>query len=206
MKIIWLGHACFKLETVEGSVVFDPFSDGSVEGLANIRETADLAIASHGHGDHAALENVVLSGKKPAMKITAIPCFHDDAGGTKRGVNLIHIVESEGLRVAHFGDLGHMLSPQQLAQVGALDAAMIPVGGFYTIDAKTAREIADALPCRIVIPMHYRSDSFGFPVLATLEEFLALSKNVVKYGQNTITVTADTPAQTAILQYCKSVS
>lgn len=203
MKITWLGHACFKLETVDGSVVFDPFSDGAVEGLADIRETADLALASHGHGDHAALENVVLSGKKPALKITAVACYHDDVNGEKRGANIIHIVESEGLRVAHFGDLGHMLSPQQLEEIGALDAAMIPVGGFFTIDAETARKIADTLPCRVVIPMHYRSDAFGFPVLATLEEFLAISKNVIKYGQNSLTLTADAPAQTAILQYCK---
>ncbi len=203
MKITWLGHACFKLETADGSVVFDPFSDGSVAGLDPIRESADLALASHGHGDHAALENVSLSGNKSSLRITAVPCFHDDEGGAKRGKNIIHIVESEGLRVAHFGDLGHMLSAQQLVQVGALDAAMIPVGGFYTIDAKMAREIADKLPCRVVIPMHYRSEHFGFPVLAALDEFCALSKNIVQYDSNTLLLTADTPAQTAILRYGK---
>ena len=130
MKITWLGHACFKLETADGSVVFDPFSDGAVEGLNNIREHADLVLASHGHGDHAALENVTLSGKKPTFNLKIISCFHDDVEGAKRGTNRIHIVESEGLRVAHFGDLGHMLSEQQFAEIGVLDAAMIPIGGF----------------------------------------------------------------------------
>ena len=203
MKITWLGHACFKLETADGSVVFDPFSDGSVAGLNNIREEADIALASHGHGDHGALENVKLSGKTPSFTVKTVECFHDDVQGAKRGKNIIHIIESEGLRVAHFGDLGHKLSDAQIAEIGHLDAAMMPVGGFFTIDAKTARETADAIGCRVVIPMHYRSESFGFPVLDTLDTFLSLSENVVKYDGAEIEIKADTPAQTAVLTYVK---
>ena len=42
--------------------------------------------------------------------------------------NTIHIIEAEGLRVAHFGDLGHMLLPEQIAEIGVLDLAMVPIG------------------------------------------------------------------------------
>ena len=162
MKLTWLGHACFRLDTDCGSVVFDPFRDGSVPGYRNIRETADMVLCSHEHGDHGARECVTLTGREPAFRVIRIPCFHDDAEGAKRGNNIIHIIEAEGLRAAHFGDLGHMLSPEQIQALGKLDLAMIPVGGFYTIDAQTAKQArrrarrprrrADALPFRALWP------------------------------------------------------
>ena len=48
-----------------------------------------------------------------------------------------------GVSVAHFGDLGHPLSPAQLEALGSCDAVLIPVGGFYTIDAPTAQAVAE---------------------------------------------------------------
>lgn len=53
----------------------------------------------------------------------------------------------------------------------------------------------------MVVPMHYRSDSFGFDVIARLEDFLDLCDHVVRYDGNTLELTCDTPAQTAVLTY-----
>ena len=78
MKITWLGHACFRLDTACGSVVIDPFQDGSVPGLQNIRETADLVLCSHGHGDHNARECITLTGNTPTFRVIRVPCYHDD--------------------------------------------------------------------------------------------------------------------------------
>ena len=33
MKLTWYGHACFRLESPDGTVVFDPYEPGSVPGL-----------------------------------------------------------------------------------------------------------------------------------------------------------------------------
>ena len=70
-----------------------------------------------------------------------------------------------GVSVAHFGDLGHPLSPEQLAELGGCDAILIPVGGFYTIDAAGAKAAADAVGASVVVPMHYRDGAVGFDVL-----------------------------------------
>ena len=67
-----------------------------------------------------------------------------------------------------------------------LDAILIPVGGYYTIDAAQAKTVVDDLAPRIVIPMHYRSDHFGYPVIGRLEEFTGLCRNVVEYDSNTL--------------------
>lgn len=203
MKLTWLGHACFRLDTDCGSVVFDPFRDGSVPGYRNIRETADMVLCSHEHGDHGARECVTLTGREPAFRVIRIPCFHDDAEGAKRGNNIIHIIEAEGLRAAHFGDLGHMLSPEQIQALGKLDLAMIPVGGFYTIDAQTAKQLVDALDVRVVVPMHYRSARFGLDAIAPLDGFTALCGDVKTYPGDSLTLAPDMPKQVAVLTYAE---
>jgi L-ascorbate metabolism protein UlaG (beta-lactamase superfamily) len=70
-----------------------------------------------------------------------------------------------------------MLSDEQLAQVGKVDILLTPVGGLWAIDAATGWKIANKLPAKIVIPMHYRDERCDFPV-AGVDEFLKGKKNV----------------------------
>lgn len=201
MNVIWNGHSCFTLEAAEGSVVFDPYQDGSVPGYAPLRLSADRVLCSHDHRDHGAKEVVSLSGKAPALQVEEIHTFHDPEKGALRGPNIIHIITAEGLRVAHLGDLGCDLEPEQVKQLQELDAVLIPVGGHFTIDARQAQAVAGQLGARVVVPMHYRSPAFGYDVIGPLDDFLALRTDVVKYEGNTLNLTKDTPAQTAVLTY-----
>ena len=178
MKLTWYGHSCFMMESRAGRVVFDPYADGSVPGLTLPRLTADLVLCSHGHADHAGEDKVTVSGEQTDYTVETLCCWHDDAGGTKRGENLIRIVSGGGARVAHLGDVGHMLSKGQIKALRHVDALLIPVGGFYTIDAAAARELADAIEPQLVIPMHYRGEGFGYDVIGTVQPFLDLTKNV----------------------------
>ena len=129
MRLIWNGHSCFTLETAGGTVVVDPYLDGSVPGLAPIRLRADAVYCSHDHRDHGARELVALTGEKPDVAVETIHTWHDDQQGAQRGPNTIHIFQAEGLRVAHLGDLGCDLTPEQTERLTGLDALMIPVGG-----------------------------------------------------------------------------
>ena len=176
IQIQWLGHSCFRVECQGYTVVLDPFEPGSVPGLRDIRQTADQVLCSHQHHDHNYRAGVALRQDGPAnpFTITALPSFHDGCGGAKRGPNTIHLLEAQGLRVAHLGDIGAMPAPDVVEQLQNLDAVLVPVGGFYTVGPKEAKEIVDALQARVVIPMHYRSDAFGFDVLAPVEDFLEL--------------------------------
>ena len=203
MNIIWNGHSCFTLDTTQGVVVLDPYQDGSVPGLSPLHLTADLVLCSHEHKDHGAREMVTLTGKPVSLQVEELPTFHDPEQGALRGTNIIRIFTAEGLRVAHLGDLGCDLTPEQAEKLQGLDALMIPVGGYYTIDARQAKALADALRPRVVIPMHYRGACFGYEVTGPLEDYLALcgGENVVHYSGNTLELTADTPAQTAVLTY-----
>lgn len=199
MKLIWHGHSCFTVETADGSAVFDPYEDHYVPGLAPLRLTADAVFCSHEHSDHNARNCVTLTGNKPTFTTEEIACYHDDRHGLLRGKNTICILSSEGLRVAHLGDLGHRLRGDALRRLRGVDALLIPVGGYYTIDPTTAKTIVSDIAPRVVIPMHYRLGGMGYDVLAELSEF-ADSSAVIR-PSNTFELTADTPAQTVILRY-----
>ena len=164
MNITWLGHSCFMLEADGFRALLDPYNE--VPGLPAIEAEANAVYCSHDHFDHAYTEKVRLtSGKENPFSVTEIQTFHDDKGGTLRGNNVIRKFTAGGVSVAHFGDLGHPLSPAQLEALGPCDAVLIPVGGFYTIDAPTAKAVAEATGAPVVVPMHYRNGPVGFDVL-----------------------------------------
>ena len=192
MKLTWYGHACFKLETADGSVVFDPYQPGDVPGLTLPPLSADAVICSHGHSDHNAAEAVTLSGKAPTYALTQIPCFHDEEGGKLRGTNLISIIESEGLRVVHMGDIGHPLSEEQFKALGQVDVMMIPVGGFFTVTGTQAAEIVKKSGAKAVIPMHFRGADFGYEVIGPVDEFLSQFPSCTFTGSASLELTPET--------------
>ena len=147
MKLIWHCHACFELISADGSVVFDPYSPGSVRGLELKPLRADCIICSHGHSDHNYTDGVELSGIEPGFSLTQVPTYHDGK---------------------------HTLDPETAAKLKPLDVLMIPVGGYYTICPQQAKEIAIALDAKTIIPMHYRGAGIGLENVAYVDDFLAL--------------------------------
>ena len=166
MLFTHINHAEFLIETESGvRIVTDPY-DGTC-GYPLQRTAADVVLVSHHHFDHDAVENVLGEPRvidqageytpESGVKITAVRGFHDDAGGSKRGETLLFLIETEGLRIVHLGDLGCALNEEQAGILKNPDVLMIPVGGFYTIDGKQAKEAADQLGARIILPMHYKT-------------------------------------------------
>lgn len=189
IKIRWLGHACFQIEKGAYSAVLDPFAPGSVPGFRDIDASANLVLCSHGHHDHNYTAAVTLlpEAKNP-FTVTKIETFHDDQNGAQRGLNTIHVLEADGVRIVHFGDLGCALTDEQAALLDGADVILIPIGGFYTIDAKQAKTVADKIHAKVVIPMHYRTERFGLKPTGTLTEFLSLYPDSVMLDSDVFTV------------------
>lgn len=201
MLLTWLGHSCFRVDSGGSALVLDPYEDGSVPGLAPLDVTADAVYCSHDHRDHGARGKVRLSGQPCTLTVETIDCFHDDRQGALRGSNRIHLISDGSQRIAHLGDLGHIPDEAALARLEGLDALLIPVGGYYTIDAETAERLCERLSPRVVVPMHYRLGGMGYDVLSTLDAFTRLRPDVVEYDTNRLSLTPDTPCQTAVLRY-----
>lgn len=200
MKITWYGHSCFTVEHTGYTILFDPYYPDAVPGLQLPAMSAQKVLCSHQHKDHGAAGLVTLQpGPQNPFKISTIDVYHDHHDGAHRGKNTIHILEADGIRIAHLGDLGHLLTQEQAKPLQWLDAVMIPVGGHFTIDPTEARQVLDVIHPRVVIPMHYRGDGFGYPVIGPVEDFLKKCNDVHEYMNNSIEITSGTEAQTAVL-------
>jgi L-ascorbate metabolism protein UlaG (beta-lactamase superfamily) len=81
------------------------------------------------------------------------------------------------MKICHLGDLGHILSEKELAEISPVDILLIPVGGYFTIDPKEATKVAEQIKPRVLIPMHFKTNKCGFPI-APVEDFLKGKQNL----------------------------
>ncbi len=211
LTIHWFGQSFWQIETGDGTrIVIDPHS---MTEYGRPTCKADLVLISHEHDDHnqfqaltdsekaKVIHGLSVKGKRQDwakidekfrnIHIRTVPSFHDNEDGLKRGKNAMFIIETDGLKIAHLGDLGHPLSEEQVKAIGEVDILMIPIGGIYTINGEKAREVVRQLKPRLyILPMHYGTrvvDSLQDP-----EEFLEGQKNVrVLDKSNTLTVPFD---------------
>lgn len=173
MTVTWQGHACFLLEQDGFRIVIDPYT--GIPGYPELKLEAHEVYCSHAHFDHNYTDGVKLLPKRESpFAVAETASFHDDAQGALRGTNTIRVFAAGGVRVCHLGDLGHQLSKEQLASIGKCDALLVPVGGYYTVDAAGAKAACDALRPRVAVPMHYRHGPYGLAAVSGVEDFLGL--------------------------------
>jgi L-ascorbate metabolism protein UlaG (beta-lactamase superfamily) len=206
MKIKWLGHASFLITSGSGvRVITDPYARGGGIDYGPIQETADIVTVSHKHQDH---NNVGAVKGKPTVvdapgarsvkgiEFLGVASYHDGAKGAQRGPNIIFCFTVDGVRVCHLGDLGHDLDAAKVKEIGAVDVALMPVGGFYTIDAIQAAAVCEALKPKVVIPMHVKTAKCDYPITG-VEDFLKGRKNVKRVAGSETEIKKDTlPAET----------
>lgn len=204
MRITWIGHSCFRLESFGFTIVLDPYQDSYVPGLSPVRENAHRVLCSHNHNDHNAADIIhTLPCNIPdPFDIHFIEYYHDEEQGKIRGMSKITIISDSQYRIAHLGDLGEIPNQSVLGQLNKLDAILIPVGGYYTIDAEKASLIVDMLKPRVVLPMHYRSRElgFGFDEISELSAFTSLRGSVEYSDTDSLILGVSYRAETIILK------
>jgi len=212
MKIKWYGHAAFLITSDQGiKIITDPYEPGAFGGqlsYGKIKDQADLVIISHDHADHnytqdlpGAPQIIKGSGSKTikGISIKGIPTYHDPSKGSERGSNTIFTLKIDYIQLCHLGDLGHLLSDKELAEIGPVEILLIPVGGFFTIDPKEATQVAEQIKPKILIPMHFKTEKCGFPI-APVEDFLKGKVNTKRPMASEVTFDkASLPQQTEIV-------
>jgi L-ascorbate metabolism protein UlaG (beta-lactamase superfamily) len=200
MKIKWYGHSAFQITTDSGTrIIIDPYDPGAFGGslvYGRITDEADIVLTSHNHGDHNYIKDIkgtfahikkAGQYEEKGVKIKAIPTFHDKSNGQERGANLVFVVSADDMVVVHLGDLGHVLDSRTLQNVGSADILLVPVGGFFTIDAKEATKVMNDINPAITIPMHYKTEGIVMPING-LEGFTK-DKNVKAVNVSEIVIT-----------------
>lgn len=164
MEIYWSGHSCFRIKGSNTTVITDPYSPDSGYSLG--QPAANIVTVSHSHPNHSYIQGITNQPRmvsRPGeyeisnVLIIGIGSFHDGESGKNRGKNTIYLMDIDEISICHLGDLGHVLSPEQLEEIAKVDILLIPVGGVSTINASIAAEVVRQLEPKIVLPMHYKT-------------------------------------------------
>lgn len=205
MIIRWHGHACFELVDDSGyTIAIDPH-DGFSLGLKPPAFKADAVLITHEHFDHNAFNVVAKPGaEKYSMRAgdfviggkhraRGIKLYHDKVKGRRRGEVVVYRVEVDGVRVLHLGDLGHVFEESIALEIKPVDAALLPVGGTFTIDPREAFDVVKMIEPKIAIPMHYWVKGMNLP-LQPVDVFVDIVKDtyeVVSANTNELRVSLD---------------
>ena len=217
MKIKWNGHASFTITAADGTVIVtDPYEPGCFGGGIKydpVDDRADVALVSHDHADHNFAKSLkggpavlTTAGKAKGIDFAGVEVAHDEKGGKERGKNVMFAFSVDGVRIGFMGDLGHLLSPDQLQALGQLDLLFTPIGGVFTIDPAGAAKLIDQIKPKLVIPMHFKTPKCGFP-LASVDDFAKTQTKVKKTGKSELELSVkDLPAagpEVWIMEYAR---
>lgn len=188
MDITYFGHSSFRLRGKTATVVTDPYSaDIGLKFPRHIE--ADIVTVSHDHRDHNAVEQIegnpfVIRGpgeyEIKGIGVVGFSVFHDEQKGALRGKNTIYRIEVDGVSIVHLGDLGHMLTSEEVEALDGVNVLMVPVGGLHTIDAAKASHLINEIEPSIVIPMHYGRPELNQKIFSTLAPLSVFLKEIGK--------------------------
>jgi L-ascorbate metabolism protein UlaG (beta-lactamase superfamily) len=220
LLIRWHGQSFFEVVSTKGTrIVLDPHA---IEAYGRKLVLADIVLISHFHDDHtqtSVVENVkkakVIAGLKEErigdvrrvewnnvdekindVRIRSLGTYHDAVNGMQRGLNSAFIIDVDGLRIVHLGDLGHTLTNAQVRKIGEVDILMIPVGGVYTLNGLDAAKVVEQLkPKRYILPMHYGTSVYDYLVKPDyfLNEFDREQIKKYRPGENELQVDPKAP-------------
>ncbi len=165
MEIVWYGLSCFRLtERGLATVVTDPYEP--TLGLPTLKLKADIVTVSHDAPGHNYLKAV--KGERRAITgpgeyeiggvfVTGIRMEPRDSKKNGSKSNTLYVFDFEGLAVAHLGDLAYVPTQSQIEDLGAVDIALVPVGGGGALGASEAAEVISLIEPSIVVPMYYKT-------------------------------------------------
>lgn len=189
MTIQYFGQSAFKIKAKEVIVFIDPFDPKMLGKSLPKQNDIDILLVTHAHPDHHYLD--AISGdyffiEGPGeydvknVSVNGIFSYHDKKKGAERGTNTIYTIDIEGVSLCHLGDLGDILTEEQVERIGNVNVLFIPVGGKYTIDAADAAKIIAQIEPSMVVPMHYGNEKLELQDVDVFLKEMGVEKEMVK--------------------------
>jgi L-ascorbate metabolism protein UlaG (beta-lactamase superfamily) len=171
VEITWLGHASVLMKDGPCTVFIDPWK--TARGLPR----ADFILITHDHRDHYSSQDVEALSKETTrviapmptplvtdlisagetlsfgtISVTAIPAYNIKKKFHPRENGWVgYVIGISGRKIYYAGDTDDIPEMREIE----VDAALIPVGGTYTMDALEAARAVDSMKAGVVIPTHF---------------------------------------------------
>jgi L-ascorbate metabolism protein UlaG (beta-lactamase superfamily) len=173
--IQWLGHASFRISHDDKVIYIDPWK------LKHSPSDATHVLVSHSHHDHYSKEDIAKvsgpdtklvasadvvvkeSAGEPIMPgltvelggvcIIAMPAYNPKKEFHPKANNWVgFVIELGSKRIYYAGDTD---LTEEIKSLKNIDAALLPVGGKYTMDAADAADAANHIKPKVAIPYHW---------------------------------------------------
>ena len=184
LKFNYYGHACFQLDDGKYKVLFDPFLTGNPKATIKPDEIkTDYLFITHAHSDHIGDADVILENndatvigipeimdfggtnvktigmnlggtvKLPFGYARMVPAMH--SAGIAGGVACGYVLYIGGKVIYFAGDTCLFGDMKLIGERDAIDYAILPIGGHFTMDAIDAAKAVEFLGAKNAIPVHY---------------------------------------------------
>jgi L-ascorbate metabolism protein UlaG (beta-lactamase superfamily) len=140
------------------------FSHPDGQSSLGLQTVSEAAAAAKAKGKAKRADQAVPTSLEPAflldspgeyevhhVLISGVRTFRDEESGAQRGGNLCFVFELDGVHVVHLGDVGHLLTEEQLGEIGTVDVACVAIGG--ALSAGRAAELVAQLDAKMIVPM-----------------------------------------------------
>lgn len=164
-KFYYQGHGSYRLQTNDGRYIFvDPFCGDGYD------KNADIVLITHNHFDHTGLDKVIKSKNcviitfKEALKnnqhnsflvdgvkITAVEAYNQNHSA---GECVGYVLEFDGVCFYASGDTSKTNDMKTKLPSMNVDYAVLPVDGVFNMDVTEAKECAELIKAKYVIPVH----------------------------------------------------
>ena len=207
MELQFLGHACFLLDDGRYKVLTDPFLSGTGQAELAGAIQPDFIFVTHGHSDHVgdAVSIARRTGATVCCTVDLGEGVFGPAGvkfqagnlggtmsapfGSAKFFQAIHgsgvagclscgfVFEMGGRKIYHAGDTA-LMTDMALLEEEHIDAALLPIGDFFTMGPADALRAVKLIKPKLTIPMHFGT----FPPIAQDPDAFAAACAAAGFG------------------------
>jgi L-ascorbate metabolism protein UlaG (beta-lactamase superfamily) len=213
MEIFWYGHSCFRItDRGQTTVVCDPYDHEHV-GYSPLKLKADIVTVSHDSPSHSYLKAVkgdpyVINGPGEyeigGVFITGLRTNHRKKKDLTMPANTLYLIDYNGINIVHLGDMVQVPTQTEVETLGPVHIALVPVGGYASLNASKASEAISLFEPNVVIPMHYATPASKAnydPIAKFLKEMGLSSVETVPSYKVTSIDTLPEETQVVVLDY-----
>ena len=183
MELTWQGRFCVRMRSREATVVADPFP--ADVGPTGRGLTGDIVTFSHDEPLPAGALRQMRKATAPSGEEVLVPASLERAfvlnspgefevrqvlmtgvrtelgeraggDGRDRARNIAFVYELDGVHVCHMGDIGTLLTEEELGEIGSVELLCLPIGGALT--ATAASELVAQVDPKLVVPLVVDTD------------------------------------------------